>query len=157
MFERILLVLDGGEGWTDAADFAIKMASALKSQLMAVSTVDTDTLTRLLQRHIFVEEERAMYERDLEEDAGRYLNHVSKLAAKVGVTVEKRVIKGSIHRAVLQEAHTWKADAIVIPSWSRSMLRRDLIPHERQLLLDEAECAVVVVRSTEATTPHGRR
>lgn len=146
MLDKLLLVLDGGQGWSDAAAFAVDMASRLKSHLIAVSVVDTDTLTHLLQRHIFVEEERAGYEKELENDAGRYLNHAEKLANKAGVAFEKKILRGNIHRVVLAEVAAQRADAIVIPAWKRSMLKRDLIPHERQLLLDEAECTLIVVK-----------
>ncbi|NOZ21831.1 MAG: universal stress protein [Planctomycetes bacterium] len=151
MFDKILLVLDGGRGWPDAAEFAIEMARGGKSQLIGAAVVDTDTLSRLLAQGIFVEEERASYEKQLEADAGRYLNHAQKLADKAGVALEKTVLKGLIHKVVLQEARVRKVDALVMASWRRSMLKRDLVPHERQFILDEAECTVIVVKSMAET------
>ncbi|MEW6357898.1 MAG: universal stress protein [Planctomycetota bacterium] len=146
MFDKILLVLDGGNGWTEAAEFAIKMARDLKSRLIAAAVVDTDILSHLLARRIFVEEERASYETQLEADAGRYLLHTEALARQSGVRIEKAILKGSIHKVILQEARARTVDAIVMAAWRRSMLKRDLIPHERQVILDEAECTVIVVR-----------
>jgi len=151
MFDKILLVLDGGRGWADAAEFAVEMARDVKAELIAAAVVDTDTLSHLLARRIFVEDERASYEEQLDADAGRYLNHTQKLADKAGVALEKTVLKGAIHKVALQEARAQKVDAIVMASWRRSMLKRDLIPHERQIILDEAECTVIVVRTKAET------
>jgi len=146
MFKRILVVLDGGQGWAEAATTAVDLARDLKCELVGAAIVDTDTLSHLLQRHVFVEEERAGYEQELENDAKRYLSHAEKLAKKAGVELETCVLKGNIHRVILQEAEARNVDAIVLASWTRSMLKRDLIPHERQLLLDEADCTAIVVK-----------
>ena len=56
--KRILLVVDGSQTSEETTAFALRMAKALESELVATYVIDTATMDYLLQMHIFVAEER---------------------------------------------------------------------------------------------------
>jgi len=64
IFRNILVVVDGSEASFRAAEYAVQLAKQLGCNATALAVVDTELLNRLLQSRIFVEEERAEYERD---------------------------------------------------------------------------------------------
>jgi len=148
LFRNIMLVMDGGEGCMEAARVAVELARESRSKLHVAATVDTETLTRLLQRHILVEDERISFQRELEHDAERYLKHVEQLAKSAGVETVPCLLRGSIHQTVLHEAESRKVELIVLGGWMHSMLKREIIPRERQMILDGAHCNVLVVKGT---------
>jgi len=150
IYRSVMVVMDGGEKCMGAARAAVEIARELGSSLYVATVVDTETLNRLLQRHILVEEERATFERELEHDARRYINYVRQLTEGTDIPVESVVLKGSLHRCVIDEATKRKIDLIVLGGWTHSMVRREIVPRERQIILDEAECAVLVVKGKEA-------
>ena len=142
----ILLVVDGSEPSMAAARFAVQLGSQLGTLITAAYVVDTATMDYLLQTHIFVFEERAEFEQDLENTGGRYLQYVETIGKNHGITVETAMEKGSIHQTVLQMARELKVDAIVVGGWRRSITRKDATSVERQLILDQADCPVIVVK-----------
>jgi nucleotide-binding universal stress UspA family protein len=145
--EKLLLVVDGSEPSLAAARYAVTLATQLGSRLTAVYIVDTATMDFLTQTRIFVAEERDEFEHDLERTGQRYLEYVKTLAGKAGLGVDTVLGKGSLHRTVLQIATDRQVNAIVIGGFRRSIMRKDLPSVERQLILDEAECPVIVVKA----------
>ena len=143
---NLLLVVDGSEPSIAAARFAVRLATQLGSRITAVYVVDTATMDYLLQTHIFVAEERDEFERDLEHTGQRYLQYVATIADSAGVLVDTELRRGSFHQTILQVARTLLVDAIVVGGWKRSITRKDAASVERQLILDEADCPVIVVR-----------
>ena len=146
IFQNAIVLVDGTESSMAAARFAIDMASRTGCRLTAISAVDTDILNQLLRTRIFVEEEREDYEQELELDAGKFLRYVNELAKKQKVKVESVVLKGSPHGTILGEAKRRQADLIILGHWRTSVAKRDILARERQLILDAAECSVLVVR-----------
>ena len=144
--EKILLVVDGSLHSMQAADFAVRLATRLGTCLQAAFIVDTATLDYLLQMHIFIEEERAEMEADLELKGQRYLERVKEIAAHAGLPLETFIVRGRQHQAVLHLARREHAAAIVLGGWYRESRQKDLTSVERQLILDLAECPVFVIK-----------
>jgi len=151
LFERILLVVDASEASSAAAQFAVRLALQTGGRLLAVHVVDTATMDYLMQMHIFVREEREEFEKDMERTGRRYLEYVSAIARKNGLDVETHLHKGSFHRTILDVARDENASVIVLGGWRHTITRKDVTSVERQLILDEAICPVIVVKAESAS------
>jgi len=147
LLERVLLVVDGSEPSVTASRFAVQLGAQLGTSITAVYVVDTATMDYLLQTRIFVSEEREEFEQDLERTGQRYLEYVTTIAANHGLTIETQLLKGSIHQTILEISRTLQVDAIVVGGWRRSVTRKDAASVERQLILDSADCPVIVVKT----------
>ena len=145
-FRHILTLLDGTEASMKAAKYAIELAKASRVKLTGVGIVDTATLKHLLSTQIMVAAEMEEYERELEESARGHLAYFIGLAREAGVSAETVLIKGSTHSAMLAEQKSSGADLLVIGAFRWTLAHRDQRARERQLLLDEAPCPVLVVR-----------
>jgi nucleotide-binding universal stress UspA family protein len=145
-FRHILTVVDGTESSIAAAKYAIQLAKSAKARFSAVGIVDTATLKHLLSAHIMVAAEMEEYERELAESGRKHLAYVSALAKEAGVKAQTALIKGSVHSAVLAEQKACGADLIVVGAFRWTLAHRDQVARERQLLLDDAPCPVLVVR-----------
>lgn len=146
VMQRILLVADGSQPSQEAAQLAINLAANLSCELLAAFVVDVALMDYLMQMRIFVKEEREEFEEDLERKGRRVLLHVQEAGAKVGVEVETILCKGRFHQSILQLAAEHKVDTIVINGWKYSSAQKDMSSVERQLVLDQAECPVIVVK-----------
>lgn len=147
LLARLLLVVDGSEPSIAAANVAMRLSVEFGSAVTAAYIVDTATMDYLLQMHIFVDDERLEFERDLEATGRRYLDYVKTIAANQHVEVETILRKGSFHKNILELSRTLGVDAIVLGGWKRTVTRKDSASVERQLILDEADCPVLVVKS----------
>jgi nucleotide-binding universal stress UspA family protein len=149
LFNKILLHVDGSDASMAAAAFAVDLAAAQNSQLTVVYVVDTATMEYLSQMRIFIKEEKDEFEKDLERTGGRYLEYVKTLAAKQGVEPKLKCMRGSIHQIILDQAREEAADVVIVGGWRRTVTRKDATSVERQLILDEAPCPVIVVKKNE--------
>jgi nucleotide-binding universal stress UspA family protein len=146
MFKRILLLVDSTKATSAAAECAIALARLCNADLIALSVVDTETLKELLTYKIMVAEEMEEYEKELEHSGRRQLALVEEQARKAKVDVETVHKKGSVHSVVLAQQADTGADVIVVSGFRPSVIKRDLLAREKQLILDEATCAVIVVK-----------
>jgi nucleotide-binding universal stress UspA family protein len=146
LFSNVLLVVDGSEASVAAANLAVAMAAQQKCELTAVYVVDTATLDYLLQMRILVNQEREGFEQDLERTGKRYLDFVQTIGRKLGLDVDVVLRRGSFHQEILKEARERKVDAIVLGGWKRTIARKDKASIERQHVLDQADCPVIVVK-----------
>ncbi|MBM4039651.1 MAG: universal stress protein [Planctomycetes bacterium] len=145
-FRHILVLVDGTESSLKAAECAVQLARAYKAQLSAVGVVDTATLKHLLTSGIMVAAESQEYERELEASGRKHLAYAADLARENGVKAQTVLLKGAVHSAVLAEQKSCGADLIVIGAFRWTLCHRDVSARERQLILDEAPCPVLVVR-----------
>ena len=143
---HILVLVDGSESSFEAARYAIQLARSFKARLTAVGIVDTATLRHLLSSHIMVAAEMEEYERELTESGRRHLAYVAEEARKAGVKAQTALLKGAVHSAVLAEQKSTGADLIVIGAFRWTLAHRDHAARERQLIVDEAPCPVLIVR-----------
>jgi nucleotide-binding universal stress UspA family protein len=146
LLNKMLLVVDGSEPSIAAANYAVGLASQTGGQITAVYVVDTATMEYLSQLRIFVSEERDEFEQDLERTGQRYLEYVRTIGSNHGIDVETVQLKGAFHQTILQKARDMAADVIVLGGWHRTVTRKDVASVQRQLILDEADCPVIVVK-----------
>jgi nucleotide-binding universal stress UspA family protein len=135
-YSTILLLAESSEEGVKAARDAVRLAAV----------VDTSVLKQLVTFRIFVEEEKAEYEKDLEESCQKQLNYMSQLAAKAGVTHRTSLLRGACHSVVLREQKARGADLLIMGAFRASTARRDLAAQEKQLIIDDIPCPVLLVR-----------
>ena len=143
----ILLVVDGSEASIAAANYAVALVAQTGGKLVAMHVVDTATMEYLMQMRIFVSEEREEFERDLAQTGRKYLDYVKAVASKECLEIETLQTRGAFHQCILQEARRQDVDAIVLGGWRRTVMAKDATSVERQLILDDAECPVIVVKA----------
>ena len=147
LFSKVLLVVDSADTSLAAAEFAVKLARETGCEINALAIVDTIMIEYLTLRHVLVADEVAEFDRELLSTAERYLAYVGEMAKVRGVRFQTRVQKGSFHQLALQAARELPADAILMGGWSSSATQHDTLAASHQLILEEAACPVIVIRS----------
>lgn len=143
---NILLVVDSSDAAVRAARKAIELAADLGAKVDAVCVVDTGTLRQLLTGKILVAEEMEEFEDDLAVGGRKYLRMVEELATDYDVPLETHLLKGSWSPAILAEAKRIDADLVVLGGFKYSMVKRDLVCKQKQTVIDDAPCPVLIVR-----------
>jgi len=148
LFSEVLLVVDASEASLAAARYAARLAAECKGRVTAVYVVDTGTMDYLMQMRILVTEERQEFEKDLEASGQRYLEFARTIGRNAGVEVHTQLHRGCFHKVILEVSRQLRADAIVMGGWGlRAVASRDAASSERQIILSEADCPVVVVKA----------
>ncbi len=143
---RLLLVVDGSNASLAASDFALALAAEKGCSIVAVYVVDTSTMDYLVNMRLLLSTERIAFEKQLEATGHRHLERVVNLAETASVKISTHMSKGIFHKSILHLAREHQADAIVVGGWQRTVTRKDYPSVERQAILDEAECPVIVVK-----------
>ncbi len=149
MFTKLLVYLDGSEDSVSAAMAAIVLATQLQAQLVAMYVVNTKALQDLVKMRIFLDSEQLEYQRDIEGDAHRYLEHVKKLGKKKGVVVETVKKSGSVSQEVKQYIAHHEVDMLVLGGLSEIHSRRDELLSETDRMMRSATIPVFVVRDSD--------
>lgn len=153
LLDKMLLVVDGSEPSIAAANYAAELARQTGGRITAVYVIDTATMEYLTQMRIFVAEERQEFEQDLERTGRRYLDYVRTIGGNHGIDVETLLLRGAFHQTILQKAREMPADVIVLGGWHRTITRKDVASVQRQLILDETDCPVIVVKRKVPAAP----
>jgi len=143
---NILLVVDSSDAGVRAAQKAVELASDLEAKVDAAFVVDTGTLRQLLSGKILVAEEMEEFEEDLATGGRKYLRVAEQLATEHGVSLESHLLKGSWTAVILAEAKRMKSDLIVLGGFKYSLVKRDLVCKQKQAIIDDAPCPVLIVR-----------
>lgn len=146
---KALLVVDGSRPSLEASDFAVNFARQTGCELLATFVVDTATLDYLQQMRIFLSEEREELERDLERKGRRYLDAVQELGQKHKLHIATHICHGRFHQTVLKLARELEVNLLIIGGWKYEIKQKDSSSVERQLIMDLAECPVIVVKKCD--------
>lgn len=144
--KRILLVVDGSQTSEETTAFALRMAKALESELVATYVIDTATMDYLLQMHIFVAEEREDFEEAILEKGTAYLKRTQKLAQALEIPLETAILRGRLHQEILRYVRQKNINAIVIGGRKYINHGKDIFSVERDLLLELATIPVILVK-----------
>lgn len=141
-----MLFAEGSEEGSRAARDAIQLAADEQATLVIAAVVDTNTLKQLLTAKIFIQDEMEEYEHDLEDSSRKQLNYIAQLADKAKVKNRTALLRGACHSAILKEQRERDADLLVMGAFRASTASRDLMAREKQLILDDIPCPVLLVR-----------
>jgi nucleotide-binding universal stress UspA family protein len=144
--DKILVAVDATEAALAAARYGIAMARIYGAQIYAVYVVNEKLLEELLRARVFLTGEEVDLEADLEEDGRRYLSFVEKLARDKDVTVNTELLKGIVHREVVDKATQIGASLIIIGEIDEPLSRKDAFYDEGEMILRRAGCPVLVVK-----------
>jgi nucleotide-binding universal stress UspA family protein len=145
----ILVYVDGTEEAITAAQYAVCLAKATGAHLHALYVINTRALNDLVKARIFLDTEQDEYHHDLEADADRYLNHVSKLANRKGVRVNTEKRSGTVHQEIKKAVAEINADLLIIGEISHIRSRRDEFYHETERAMRLVQCSVLMVKDEE--------
>ncbi len=149
MFKRLLVYLDGTEDSMSAAMASIVLARQLGASLTAVYVVNTKALLDLVKAHIFLDAEQQEYQRDIEGDAERHLNHVRKLGLKKGLDITCIKREGEVTKEVRACIGEYDIDILVIGGLSEIHSRRDELLSDTDRMMRSASLPVFVVKDND--------
>ena len=147
--KKIMVYVDGTEQSVTAAQYAICLAAFSGAELIAYYVVNTRAMEDLLRASIFLKDEQVEYERDMEADADRYLNHVNELAIQKGVSISKKRGKGSVHKEIASAVKDEEVDLLIIGELSRIRSRRDEFYDEAERAMRNVPCSVLIVKDDD--------
>ena len=144
VFSTIMLLAEGTDAGMEAARLAISLAANEGAPLHIVSVVDTHTLKQLLSYRILLPDEMVEYERALVDSSRKHLDYVAQLATKAKVEHHSTLLTGACHTSVLHEQRIANASLLVMGTFHASTVKTDLIGREKQLIIDEIPCPVLL-------------
>jgi len=147
--QKILVYVDGSEESITAAEYAVCLAKTLGAELYALYVVNTRALTDLVRTRIFLESEEQEYQRDLEQDAQRYLKHTKEIARNKGLAVEIIQSSGTVHVIIKEQVKDKDIDLLIIGELSRIRSRRDEFYNEVERAMRSVGCSVLIVKDEE--------
>jgi nucleotide-binding universal stress UspA family protein len=147
--ERIMVYIDGTEESLVACQYAILLSRSIGAELLAVYVVNTRALNDLVRTRIFLAEEEEEYSRDLEEDAGRYLDYAERIASQKGVAVESIKTSGSVHQEIVRLVEDREVDLLVLGELAHVRSRRDEFYNEAERAMRSARCPVLIVKDAD--------
>lgn len=147
--KKIMVYIDGTEQSITAAQYAICLASSTGAELIACYVVNTRAMEDLLRARIFLQDEQAEYEHDMEADGERYLNYVHELAAKKGVSIIKKQSRGSVHKEIADAVDEQEIDLLIVGELSRIRSRRDEFYDETERAMRMVNCSVLIVKDED--------
>ena len=143
-YQNILVPVDGSETSYAAVAQAAELAKAFGGKITVVQVLALDPYIAAeyisaTQTNDLIERARTSVLKTLEEAAAKF--------SDLGIPVEAKLLEGQVvHREIIKEAETSKADLIVIGSHGRTGLKRLVRGSVAQSVLGEAHIPVLVVR-----------
>ena len=143
-YQNILVPVDGSETSYAAVAQAAELAKAFGGKITVVQVLALDPYIAAeyisaTQTNDLIERARTSVLKTLEEAAAKF--------SDLGIPVEAKLLEGQVvHREIIREAETSKADLIDIGSHGRTGLKRLFLGSVAQSVLGEAHIPVLVVR-----------
>ncbi len=146
---KIMVVIDGTPQSMTASFYSIYLSKLLDAQLYAIYVINEKALNELLKAHIFIEEEKIDYEKEMLEDAEKYLNQVQSNAEAKGIYVKKIIKKGIVHEEVIKTIVEENIDIVVIGELRKMISVREAAYDEMERIMRESKCVVLIVKNKE--------
>ena len=146
---RILVYIDGTEESITAAQYGICLSRVTGAAITALYVVNTRALDDLLKSRIFLKTEQEEYQRDLEADAVRYMNHVRELAREKGVAIETESTGGAVHQEIKRVITEREIDLLILGELAHIRSRRDAFYDEAERAMRSATCSVLIVKDSQ--------
>jgi nucleotide-binding universal stress UspA family protein len=146
---KILVYVDGTDTSITAAEYAVVLARLHAAPLVAAYVVDTKVLDDLMRARIFIKEEAADYEYDLEEDGKRYLNYARQLGRAKGVEIQPLLLKGEPSREIVKQLEALEVDLLVLNEIEEFTSRRETFLDPKEQMLRRAKCQILIVKDED--------
>jgi len=85
------------------------------------------------------------FDHELESSAQTHLNYAGQLCRENQCECELLLKKGSAHAVVSDESRRVLPDLLIMGTFTSSTIKRDLNARARRLIVDEANCPIVLV------------
>lgn len=152
MIGRILLAVDDSPGGLAAARAAISLAASEHAALRTLHVLvdgELEQALRSLATHPDVQDRRTS-------GTSTLLEHVARLAHASGVAVQTVSRTGTPGRCILDEAHAWQPDVIVIARAARHTTGHPYVGSQTRHVLEFADQPVLVVPQASPRAGPGR-
>ena len=143
LFEKILLPISGSEESMTASEFAVKVAMAHGSQIIALHVVDT-SVVRQLARHSA--KTPGEVEIEMEESGWRHLYHTEEMAKDNRVSTVVLLEYGLPQERIVTKARELGIDLIIFGQARGRGTRGRFLDKFLQQVLEHAPCPVLVVK-----------
>jgi nucleotide-binding universal stress UspA family protein len=144
--KHVVVLVDGTASSYRAADRAIQAAARNGAALTAMAIVEHSTLRQLLRARILVAEEMDEFERDLDASMRGHLAEVRLRALRQNVNTETVLLAGNTASLLPKYVAEHHVDLVVVAASRFKDVLRDVIAHQRQLIVDHSPCPVLVVK-----------
>lgn len=141
MFKRILIATDGSDIAENAADFGIKLAKNLNSEVYCIYVVDTTAFSSIDSEMIWKNIKSI-----LEEDGKRALKSIEEKVKDLNLKFHAILRYGNPSEEIVKFAKENNIDLIVMGTSGRSGLDRFLIGSVAEKVIRTAPCPVMVIR-----------
>lgn len=146
MYHTVLVATDGSWCSEAAGDHAIDLAREYDASLRVVSVIEMDVA--------FSESISEQMLADLEKRSEKAVETIATRARDRGVTdVETAVVRGTAHRAILEDAREHDVDLVVVGTHGRRGLDRLLLGSVAERVLRTADLPVLIVHDEEREEP----
>ena len=143
MFKKVLLPISGSDESLSAAEFAIKLAVAHDSQVIAIHVVDT-SVVRQLARHSG--KSPGEVEVEMEENGWRYLYHTEEMAKDNKVKIVVLLEYGLPQEQILNKAREFEVDLIIFGQATGRGARGRFLDRALQQILEHSPCPVLIAK-----------
>ncbi len=147
--KKILVVINGTEQSYNASLYSVFLAALLKCELIGVYVINEKALNDLLKVKIFIDEEKVDYEKDMENDAQRYLTQFERSASKKNIPLTKVIKKGDVHEEIVKYAQDFDVDMVIIGELKKIVSVKDVAYDEMERVLREAKVPVLIAKGKE--------
>lgn len=146
MFKTILIPTDGSEYSSYAVDYAVRLCTELKAEVVLLSVVDVHYEMYDVYSEIHAP---VQVEEMLREQVSKSLDkHAARIQDK-GIKVQKVLKIGDVVQEILNVVEDRGIDLIVIGTHGRKGISRFLLGSTTEKLVRSAPCPVLTVRPPE--------
>ena len=157
MYKRILVPVDGSATAMRGLKEAIGLASAHKARLLVLNVVDETLAVPAAYAAPAADIEPVLD--SLWAYGTKVLDQATARAARRGVRIERSQVQSGLRAVsdvILDEAHRWRADLLVMGTHGRRGLSRALLGSDAERVLREAPVPVLLVRATDSVAERAR-
>jgi nucleotide-binding universal stress UspA family protein len=145
MFKHLLVPTDGSPLSAKAARGAVEFAKAVGARITTLSVVEPYPYPALADSSYLPDQGR--YEKEMQDDARRYVNEIAELAGAAGVPCDTRIgLSFTPYEEITNAAKDLGCDAIFMASHGRKGINRLFVGSETQKVLAHTTLPVMVYR-----------
>lgn len=141
--QKVLVIVDESAEAEKAFRYAREFCRATGAALSVAFVVDSASMDFLGKLHILIKEEQELFLAEIEARGKRLLQQLRKEGE---IPMDTYLLRGRVHHAVLRAARELAIDTIVLAGWKNIYTRKDTTSMERHLILDHADCPVIIVK-----------